>query len=363
MEKKIGILTFHNCVNYGAAMQAYGLQSFLISKGYNVEIIDYVNEKIDSELNEKIEVSLSVKSVARYIAKSLHRSRKRKQFSAFNNSFLNLSKQKNITINQIDDYSSVYDVLITGSDQVWNLNLTGNDKTYYLNFASPKTLKISYAASIGDISKVDIGPVLKEIKDMDYISVREKSFWDYISKEHGIDAMLCCDPTILCDEKCFYDISDYRLSKEKYIFIFLMEDKPGIVAFAEELAKRMGYKVVSNKTSFEFFAHSKPIDFLSWIRHAEVVLTDSFHGTVFSVIFRKQFISDKYDGKKHVKSRVKDLLSEFGVEECFKDISIENTSQLIEILNTPVDYERVERNMKLFSEKSEQWLLRALERK
>ena len=72
MEKKIGILTFHNCVNYGAAMQAYGLQSFLISKGYNVEIIDYVNEKIDSELNEKIEVSLSVKSVARYIAKSLH---------------------------------------------------------------------------------------------------------------------------------------------------------------------------------------------------------------------------------------------------------------------------------------------------
>lgn len=363
MEKKIGILTFHNCVNYGAAMQTYGLQSFLVSKGYNVEIIDYVNEKINSELNARIDVSFGVKSVVRYVAKNLHRARKRGQFNAFNNSYLNLSKQKNITINQMHNYSTTYDVLITGSDQVWNLNLTGDDKTYYLDFASQETCKISYAASVGDISKVDISPVLKEIKNMDFISVREKSFLDFISQEHGIDAALCCDPTILCDKKCFYNISDYRLSKHKYIFIFLMEDKPEIVAFANELAKRNGNKVINNKTSFEFFAHSKPTDFLSWIRHAEVILTDSFHGTVFSVIFKKQFLSDKYDGKKHVKSRVNDLLIEFGLEECFQDISFENRNQLEDIISTPIDYEKIERNVKHFSTKSEQWLLEALKGK
>ena len=142
-----------------------------------------------------------------------------------------------------------------------------------------------------------------------------------------------------------------------------MEDKPGIVAFAKELARKMGYKVINNKTSLEFFAHSKPTDFLSWIRHAEMILTDSFHGTVFSVIFRKQFISDKYDGKKHTKSRVQDLLAVFGLEECFQDISIKNNSKLIEIISTPIDYDKIEQNVKQFSTKSEQWLLEALEGK
>ena len=362
MQKKIGIITFHNSVNYGAVMQTYGLQEFLKNNGYNVEIVDYVNDKIYLELNSTIPIKYSSpKSVLTCIAKRLHRHRKANMFNAFNERNLNLSQKRNVRSDEISELSSLYDIVITGSDQVWNLNLTGNDAVYFLNFPDSKTKRVAYAVSVGDIDNVNLSSFLPEIKMFSNISVREKTLLDLLYSRYNISTALCSDPTIMAGKKNFFSLTSDRVIKNKYVFCFLMESKPGIMEVAHKLADERGWEVIDNKSSFKFFLHSKPEDFLSWIKNSEVVLTDSFHGTVFSVLFGKQFISDKYDGQKKVKSRVRDLLEILGVVDYFCEISLENYFELEKKISTLINYDSINCKLEEFSASSQKWLIKAVE--
>lgn len=362
MEKKIGILTFHNCVNYGAVMQAYGLQEFLRSKGYRVEIIDYVNDVIDAELNAPIPKDYqNPKSIIKFIAKSIHRKRKSYLFNKFNNMHLRLSSSKNIRRKNVGIFRDEYDFIITGSDQVWNINITGIDRSYFLDFCGSNTKKIGYSVSVGDISNINLNDVLDDIRSFDAISVREKSFMEYASLQYGIETSLCCDPTILAGKEIYLDIKSQRLLKKKYLFCFLMEDKPELMEVASRIAKENNWTVIDNKSSYEFFLHSKPDDFLSWIYYAEAVLTDSFHGTVFSFLFNKQFISDKYDGKGIIKSRVGDLLAEIGLSRYHMKVSLDNYTEIKKAIKEKLDYKIIEDKIYAFSLYSKQWLINTIE--
>ena len=193
------------------------------------------------------------------------------------------------------------------------------------------------------------------------ISVREKTLLDLLYSRYNISTALCSDPTIMAGKNIFSSITSDRLIKNKYVFCFLMESKPGIMEVAHKLADERGWEVIDNKSSFKFFLHSKPEDFLSWIKNSEVVLTDSFHGTVFSVLFGKQFISDKYDGQKKVKSRVRDLLEILGVVDYFCEISLENYFELEKKISTLINYDSINCKLEEFSASSQKWLIKAVE--
>ena len=364
MEKKIGIITFHNSINYGAVMQTYGLQEYLKKSGYEVEVIDYMNKKIEKELNSYTSIKInSPKSLVRRVVKNIYRKRKAKVFQKFNLKNLNLSNERNIHIKNINQLRDRYDVMITGSDQVWNLNLTGNDKTYFLDFAKDTTIKIGYAVSVGDVSKISLDNVLSEIKKFSAISIREKTFLEYAKSNYNISATLCADPTILAGKEYFDRISSKKLVNVKYIFCFLMENKPEINQVAKQLSKEYGYKIIDNKSSVDFFMHCKPEDFLSCIKNAEYVLTDSFHGTVFSVLFQKKFVSDKYDSQGKIKSRVLDLLTIIGLDKNFIGISLKNKDAIKDGLLNEIDYRDVNNKLKIFSNLSGEWLIEAIEGK
>lgn len=361
MQKKVGIITFHNSVNYGAVMQAYALQKFLLMNGYDVEIIDYVNQKIDDELKISQESSgKSVKNKLKNILKKVYKIKKSNSFRNFNDRNLCLSKERNLNITNISQIKDKYDYIITGSDQVWNVDLTGNDLSYYLNFVSNKIKRIGYAVSIGDNKEMDLSIAISDMKKFTGISVREDFLKEKLEKEYNINSAVCSDPTLLLSEKEYDEISSKRIIKDKYIFCFMMENKKEILDVAKKMAKIHGYKVVDNKNSVDFFLHCAPKDFISWIKNAEYVLTDSFHGTMFSIIYNKQFISDKYSKAMKLKTRALSVLKEVGLDNYFKEISLENYDNIIKEFEKTKDNKKIEKNIQAYSKKSKEWILKML---
>lgn len=362
MQKKVGIITFHNSVNYGALLQTYALSKVLVNDGYNVEVIDYVNKSIERDLSSgRYQFQKSLKGCIKYLIKRVHGYRKDKSFSNFINSELYLSKERRINRDSISALSDRYDVVITGSDQVWNLNLTDNDTTYYLDFVDDGVKRIAYAVSCGD-SANDLSKALSYMEKIDSLSVRERSLSTLLQEKYGISSVACTDPTLLAGKDLFKTVIRKRLIKEKYIFCFLMDNKPEMLEVARRIAKEKGLVVVDNKNSFQFFLHSSPYDYLSWIYHAEFVLTDSFHGTALSIVFNKSFASDMYDAKGQIKKRIEDLLISFGLSERFVRIDLKCYAEVVQKLNEQLDYTEIEKTRKELARISHEWLLSSIEK-
>lgn len=361
MQKKIGIITFHNSVNYGALLQTYALSRVLANEGFIVEIIDYVNDKIDHELSSSRYMhNKSFKGFVKYCIKRVHGYRKDKSFSNFINSELELSRERNITREEIKKLAGRYDVVITGSDQVWNSKITDMDMTYYLDFVAEGTKRIAYAVSGGDVVDDDISNALPLIKRIDALSVREQSLSDLLFERYDVVSAVCLDPTLLAGKKLFKPIVSNRLIKKRYIFCFMMDYKPEIIEVAKQIANEKGLVVIDNKNSLQFFLHSSPKDYLSWIYNAEYVLTDSFHGTALSIVFNKQFISDVYDGKGRIKQRIGDLLKTLSLEERFKNVIVDDVLEISRVLDSSIDYSAVENKRLELAQKSHTWLVDAI---
>ena len=305
--KKIGILTYHKANNLGAVLQAYALQHKLlqISQVDNVEIIDYDN----GIFVEKIKNN-SIKSVF----KNIYYKIKNKGFTKFRQKYLNLSDS--YTLDTINKSNDVYDIFITGSDQVWNLSCSGNDYNYFLNFANKDKVKISYAASMGIYEfKEDERKKLHEIlNSFDMISIRENNSlrqFDFIDKEIRVVP----DPVFLLNKNEWEEIIPKRIIKQDYILVYLIQDDINVMKNAERYAKENNLKLISNKKSIEFILNNSPEKFLSWIKYAKCIFTNSFHGTAFSLIFEKDFYSDIQLIGGKINNRIYDLLIDLCSEE------------------------------------------------
>ena len=305
--KKIGILTYHKANNLGAVLQAYALQHKLlqISQVDNVEIIDYDN----GIFVEKIKNN-SIKSVF----KNIYYKIKNKGFTNFRQKYLNLSDS--YTSDTINKSNDVYDIFITGSDQVWNLSCSGNDYNYFLNFTNKDKVKISYAASIGIYEfKEDERKKLHEIlNSFDMISIRENNSlrqFDFIDKEIRVVP----DPVFLLNKNEWEEIIPKRIIKQDYILVYLIQDDINVMKNAERYAKENNLKLISNKKSIEFILNNSPEKFLSWIKYAKCIFTNSFHGTAFSLIFEKDFYSDIQLIGGKINNRIYDLLIDLCSEE------------------------------------------------
>lgn len=353
--KKIGIITFHRSRNYGAVLQAYALQRKLKKSGIAAEIIDYQNRSIEQQLKlwnkpEKFEIKSLLYSVKQFV----FRYGKKRAFDKFILKYITLSQNLGSNAVNLHLMENVYTTCITGSDQVWNEKLTEEDTSYFLDFVGDNTAKIAYAVSVGDDVNVCSEKIIKKMEDFLLISVREKSLKSYLQNEFNKQVELCCDPTLLLDFQDYADLIEENIYKKKYLFVYTIQDSFEVQKFANKVAAIKKLVVISNKNCIPFWLHCSPKDFLNWVYHAEYVITNSFHGTIFSILFHKKFLT--YIKKEHgeINQRVYDLLENVNLMEKGKMEIQEYFEQHISEIDKIIDYKSVDSlisEMRQFSEK------------
>lgn len=323
----IGILTFHNAHNYGAVLQAYALKIFLQKKYSNVSVINYKNETLEKKYQLNQHLIIGKKDVVfpwrwgevYHRKKMLDYSQEQWKvqwyaFEEFVNAEILKDSSENVEFNN-------YDVIIFGSDQIWEKKATnGYDPIYFGAFRFGGK-KISYAASMTDsfIEKKDIDFFKKYLSDFDELSVREETVANMLSKllNKNVDVMI--DPSFLIDKTDYYKIMDKEFvpCKDKYILAYFVSENKDMSAYVSKLARANNLKVVEihyydlpelDKTYQ--YSNLGPRQFLKCFEKADFVVTNSFHGTAFSIIFEKQFYT--YYLKNN---RVESLLKVFQIED------------------------------------------------
>lgn len=310
---QVGILTYHNADNLGAVLQAYALQRFLNRlDNVSARVVDYRCPVIEG--TKRIQ-SRSIKGLCKAVPMNAYYKVKGAGFDKFRREHLRLT-ERSYTPDSVKALARRFDLLITGSDQVWNLRCSGNDWTYFLDFADDHTKKCSYAASLGNyrFEQEDGTQAAQLLNRLDRISVREQSAAQELERLGIPGAQVHLDPVFLLSREEWLKAASGRMLKEKYIFVYLIQEDVNVMRAAESYAKKHGCKLISNKKSPEFILHGGPGEFLSWLNNAEAVFTNSFHGTAFSVIFEKPLCADiaLRSGEKNM--RVLELLESIGGE-------------------------------------------------
>lgn len=317
----IGIITFHNAHNYGAVLQCYALQTYLIQLGHDVSVINYRNNELlkcykvfdvdriwsknPFKLIRNLRKELSVYSV---------RKKRNRNFNAFIEERLRLVEQETIL-------SGVLDYIVIGSDQVWNIGLTGGfDKYYWGGFGhSSRTKIISYAASVEKKWPDESDVVAKNfLSKFSAISVREGNIAQII-RGYQLKAPVCVsvDPTMLLDMKSWEVMVEKPNIDGPYLLLYQVRLSDKAYEIAKSIAESKHLKLVClsarvDGVNTKEISGASPNLFLGLFRYAEHVVCTSFHGCVFSVVFQRPFYSVRLnDGKDE---RAENLLHSLGLE-------------------------------------------------
>lgn len=328
--KKIAIITFHNAINYGAILQSFALQSFLNEK-YDCEVLDYQCDKIVNNYKYFYNIK-SLKNIITSIIKFPFAFLKNKRFKKFIKKNIKMSSKKYYS-NNVNTADDIYDCFITGSDQVWNLNITNNDMAYFLNFTSKK--KLSYAASNGkkEMSEEDFSIVKKYLKEFNYLSVREMDLQNDLSKKMNKNIDKVLDPVFLLEKKQWSKLLPAKGISQKYILIYILHEE-SIYEIASKMSKILNMQIICIQNNYK-----RPIkakykigvginEFLRLINDAEYVITDSFHGTALSIVFRKNLRIVMKTTNIAANTRLQSLIDEFDLNDNVVSLDSSN-NQLI----------------------------------
>lgn len=315
--KKVGIITFHTALNYGAVLQTYALQTFLTEHRISNVILDYHCPYLDVCYKPfYVSDGKVLNSLVRGVLFGRTILKKRKVFQSFVSEKLVLSK-KYLTNEEIEQVREQYRYFITGSDQVWSPISAGFDETYFLPFARDNQ-KHSYAASIGtaNLTEDQILEFRRRLKGFKQISVRESSACRLIEQiDESKQIYIHVDPTLLLSQIQWNQLTQGPGKQEPYLLLFNVEKPINDVAYAKKLARERGLKLVyiNERTvikdkKIEYIKAPSPEQFLTLFANASVVVTNSFHGTVFSVIFKREFFVE-LDNQRQRNIRIEALLS------------------------------------------------------
>lgn len=293
---RIGILTFCNAYNLGGALQAYSLQKLMTEMEQDAELIDYRCPAIDKMHLPKpvFSSSISLKSRLYNLIYNLVFFVRRIRYKKF---FSRTIRSKKYTKETISESNGSYDLFVSGSDQVFNLRLTGYDSTYFLDFVNTGK-KISYAASMGVFLPEKRDEYFKYLQSIDFLSVREKSTADLINKEFGINSKVMPDPVFLHSKEEWIGLLGIKEKKQhqNYILVYSLMENKDLYLIANSVAKEKNLKIIVITKALKplgkadkFLRNTGPIEFIRLIMNADYVVTNSFHGTAFSIIFEKQF--------------------------------------------------------------------------
>lgn len=369
--KKIGVITFYyGSCNYGGVLQAYALCRQLELLGYDSEQISFKYKP--SYFNLKIVLNKINKKGFDFIVKKIQKIGTRTDtFKIRNEKFLlfreSIKHSKVYTKKDLKYCNQNYDIFICGSDQIWNPDY--RESNYYLKFADEGKLKISYAASISQtyLSKYDKNFMKPLLKRIDFISVRENDAKTMIEKFCNKNVKVVLDPVLLLERNEWEKIETNYKIKDKYVLVYLLADNETYLNKIRQCFKKLNYKIViislndlkSNFTYKQLYDVG-PKDFLSLIKSAEMLITDSFHGCVFSIIYHKKFWAlkrHKDSEKENMNSRLYTLFGNLGLEDRFLD---DDQNLTKEELLKKIDYKTVDKKLEILKKDSLKFLESAL---
>lgn len=300
---KVGVLTFHRASNYGTALQAFATVEALRSLGFDAELMDYRPEYTERTLRPRyLKKAKSPKEVASILINRLvygnQPNEKIHRFLEYINE-LPCSQNSCKTVQELEAVAKSYDVILSGSDQLWNPRITGDDLAYFFPFPHPN--KVSYGSSFGERSvskdrQALLSPLLKQFRVM---GLREETALQLTRQMVGDDyaGKLCrvIDPTLLLEAEAWkkHRNTSVKLPEGGYILTYYMIETPILRAITEKLRKETGLPVVNIKPSKrQILLHeghnmmwAGPREFLSCYAGAKYVVTNSFHGTAFAINF------------------------------------------------------------------------------
>jgi len=361
---RIGIITFHRAINYGAILQAYALQEAFEKMGCECNIIDYRNALIESLHKKSILADCrNLKDIGRFIFYSKYQNEKFKKFREFASTRLSLSHAY-YSIDELRKETSEYDRFICGSDQVWNCKNTNFDKSYFLDFTDNTLKKNSYAASFGfsGIPSEYTEEYRTLLKDFNNISVREWQGNQIISNLIGKNVEVVLDPTMLIKKLEWERIAEDYKKKTNYILLYAFSRvSTTMKMFIEKLSRQTGCEIVYishsllNPIKATYEKCVGPTEFLGLFKDARYIVTNSFHGTAFSIIFNKDFFLEMLPESQGVNSRLDNILDVFGLKKR-QIVKGEN-----DFIDEPVDYNKVNQKLLIERQKSLEFLNRIVE--
>lgn len=296
----IAVITIHIGANFGSVLQTYATHRILTDLGHNVKFVNYIPERV----TYKRWFKMLFKSPKRFVNGIIlfpNFLANNNIYGGFLNRNVNLSKSC-YSIDDLVNNDLKSDLYIVGSDQVWNsIHNEGFNPVYYFSYLDDSVRKIAFSSSFGreKLEDSEMKEVEKFLSKFDNISVRENSAVNLL-KSIGIKSSHTLDPTLLLDKDDWSKMATKRIISESYILLYIpynIISYDEIIQCAKVIAKEKNLKIVSFSWIFlnekgvdKTIKYASPEDFLSLFIHAEYVITNSFHGTAFSVNLNKQFL-------------------------------------------------------------------------
>jgi len=360
---RVGILTYHFSDNYGALFQAYALRQWFLNQGCEADFINYHPEHVEGGGNIQFDNLFSRKNLkvvylklTKIKGKWLGNRQLQDNFYHFRRKFLGIISPEYKTIQELASASLNYDLLVCGSDQIWNPSEHfGIDPVYFLSFSiqNKHVRRISYAPSFGrdEIDSKYFDDLSSLIHKLDGISVREQSGIKIIKDLIGVEPECVPDPTILLSDYSGI-MAPYQVSSEKYVFCYGLRSRIVIGEVAETLASRLGADLYSPYNPHRRWkeigetVYPCPRQWLYLMQNAEFVVTNSFHGTALSILLNKPFVVvGLQEGKAGFNARALNLLELSGLSSRF--LMDAKPATVDKILYNPIDWDFVNEKVKV----------------
>ena len=342
---RIGILTYHEGLNHGAYLQAFATMRILEQLGHEVTIINYKNK--EHWIQEDVRPWLVYRRPVRFLDHFNKRHAFREDHKKFHLTPFTKDPKK------VQEWD--FDVVVIGSDVVWNYKIFGFDPVYFGGVVADR--KVSFAASSGWVNHGDLHPkgLAEGLSSFDAISVRDENTRAIVQAATGEDAPIVLDPTLV------YDFGDDEVMTSRirefgdYLLIYAYVSDPEMVKKIQDLAAEKGLKTLS--LGYRQFWCDKtlmdvgPLEWLSFYRHAACVATSTFHGMIFALKYEKEFL---YIKNEKAKNRVISLAEICGLSQImFGDLN--------DIVMVNPDYMSVKTALKPLVDSSLKWLSKAVD--
>lgn len=333
--KKVGLITYHAAHNNGSFLQAYALEKKISQiNGYKCDIINFYSYE-QEELYSVFKKNNSLRNIVKNLIAILNYKNLKKRHDDFENivkNSMSLSKKCYKTLEELKDVETEYDIFISGSDQIWNVDAWDYNDAYFLSFVENKP-KISYASSFGgkinSEAAMNYSNKIKEfLNKYDSIGVREVKGQKYAESLVDKKVTVVLDPTFLLNKEDYDEICANKLVEGEYIFFYSIDYNDAALKVVKKFSQIYNLPVIvvyagdnksykAKKYGFKMLKQAAPDHFISLIKNAKYVLSTSFHGTVFSIIYNKQFytVRGTENGKINNDDRLTTILSRLGLED------------------------------------------------
>ncbi len=364
---KVKTITCHEVYNHGASLQEYALLKYIESLGHEAETIHYKPYYLSNHFNlwnisnEKYEKNFILKwtYLALKLPGRLKSLKRKKNFDIFSENFIKSTNKLYKTNEDLLADLPEADAFVCGSDQIWNSFFqNGKDPAFYLDFVPDTKLKLSYAASFA-IDKIadDLKDFVKEkVSRLDNISVRESS-GKHILQDLGIhQVQQVLDPVFLLEPLHWEELCEDKL-EDNYVFVYDCDSDPLIHRFVRKLQKDLNCKIVTVNNNIKYadkdYSLEGPKTFLSLVKNAEFVISNSFHAVAFSIIFQKQFTV--FNRSEKINTRMRDVANLLKIPE----VLVLDEKQ-VDDFDYTIDYESVQEILFPLIDSSKNYLKEAL---